>query len=373
MIKLSDIFDVHLLAQRVEEGYVRKQWHPNMELAILNYTEKAAFDSVWDEVTLNCRGLIYEHLTSNVVARPFKKFMNHGQAGAAIFDLNDPVEVTDKKDGSLGILYRNYYDLEWAIATRGSFTSEQAIHATEVFRTKYSNWHPDRSLTWLFEIIYPENRIVLNYNDFDDIVLLGAVEIHSGRTFGPSTLIHAPHPFPGSVTEVFPYTTFAEALEAEPRINAEGYVVHNLRTDERLKIKQEDYVALHKLVTGLSERTVWEQLVAGKSIREIIEPLPDEFHDWVDNVAMRLNEEVFEAKSDIRASYLEIIHNLFIKYGKDWGRKEFALEIMHRVDKWAMFMMLDKQDERLNTELWKRIKPDAFRTPAKLAHTEDTA
>ena len=43
-----------------------------------------------------------------------------------------------------------------------------------------------RSWTYLYEIVYPENRIVLNYRGLHDLILLGAVDIpfrcdsHSG-------------------------------------------------------------------------------------------------------------------------------------------------------------------------------------------------
>lgn len=55
---------------------------------------------------------------------------------------------------SLGILFN--YNNEWIISTRGSFESEQAIHATEILNTKYKDVIPNlnKELTYLFEIIY---------------------------------------------------------------------------------------------------------------------------------------------------------------------------------------------------------------------------
>jgi putative RNA ligase len=40
-------------------------------------------------------------------------------------------------------------------------------------------------MTVLVEIVYPANRIVLDYGGLDDLILLGAVDIATGRTFGP--------------------------------------------------------------------------------------------------------------------------------------------------------------------------------------------
>ena len=54
---LSDLFDAALLGTMVQEGYVRVQRHPTTPLLIHNYTEKAQFASVWNPVTLVCRGV----------------------------------------------------------------------------------------------------------------------------------------------------------------------------------------------------------------------------------------------------------------------------------------------------------------------------
>src|SRR4051812_27421593 len=104
------------------EGYVRVRQHPeDPELWIANYTEKAAYESHWDNVTLNCRGLIFNAF-GDILARPFPKFFNYGQASCPVIDLDEEAIVSDKMDGSLGILYK--FDGKLAIATRGSFTSD---------------------------------------------------------------------------------------------------------------------------------------------------------------------------------------------------------------------------------------------------------
>jgi RNA ligase len=107
----------------------------------------------------------------------------------------------------------------------------------------------------LFEIVYPENRIVLDYGGRDDLMLLGAVEIATGRSVGPNDS----HACGGRGRA--PSVRIRDGCRCARRPaapNAEGLVLHLIDTDERVKIKQEDYVALHRIVTGLNERTVWE-------------------------------------------------------------------------------------------------------------------
>lgn len=310
MIYLQDLFPLPDLDAMLTAGYVREQRHPHLPLRILNYTAKAAYDSVWNNVTMRCRGLIFEESSLRVVARPFPKFFNYGQPEAGELDLNAGAVVTDKLDGSLGILYPG--DHGYQIATRGSFTSEQALHATEVFQERYADWQPDDDLTYLFEIIYPENRVVLDYGDLDDVVMLTAVETDTGR-------LRIPHGWPGDWVQVHVWATLGDALQAPPRPNAEGYVVYIPRTGAMVKLKQDDYVALHRIMTGTNARHVWEVAAVQACYLLIREPkhwasylgidparaeevlalgddwlagVPDEFYEWIQDVIETAQDQV---------------------------------------------------------------------------------
>lgn len=344
MVHIKDIgLDPDILNNYVEEGLIRVQTHPMQPLRIYNYTERTAFEKRWNEYTLACRGLILDE-NGFVVARPWKKFFNLGE-GYAEFDWDSPVEVTDKKDGSLGILYDTG---SLAIATRGSFDSDQARHATRILREKYSNVGFPVSFTYLFEIIYPANRIVLNYGGMDDIVLLGAVNIAHGYYVGPREAAGMAY-WPGPVTEVFEYKTLQDAFSADPRPNAEGYVVRS--GNKMVKVKQQDYIELHRLVTNLNERTVWEALGNGKTVAEICEPLPDEFHEWVADVAYRLHYDAYQRTAEIVDEYVEVVASL----PESFERKDFAAVAAKSKNRGYLFLLLDnKPIDRL---VWQELKP----------------
>lgn len=310
MVHLSDLFDPAELDAMLTGRYVRAQRDSTGTLTIFNYTDETQYRRMWNDVTSACRGLIVHTATGQVLARPFRKFFNYGEVGTeAITSLDEPVVVTDKADGSLGILYTDPAGRP-AIATRGSFTSEQAQHATALYRQRYAGqWSPDPALTYLFEIVYPDNRIVVNYDDLDDLILLGAVDIVSGRSQSPQ---QARGDWPGLLTQTFAYTDLAAALAAPDRPGREGLVVHFTTSDERVKIKQADYVRLHRLLTGCSARRIWQEMAidacadliespkhwgtylgidpaqaqaalsSGRSWRqELLTGVPDEFYAWV--------------------------------------------------------------------------------------------
>lgn len=392
---IYDIFDQTVLGDLIAEGWVKEQFHPTEPLAILNYTDKAQLASaneLWDhpyygQSVRQCRGLIYRTDNGEVVATPWPKFFNHGQGGADEFKLDEPVIVTDKVDGSLGIFYWEPVGGRPAIATRGSFTSEQALHATDVLREQYTGWIPDPSDTVLFEIIYPDNRIVLDYGGLDDLVLLGAVDIEYGWISAPRDAARNNN-WPGRVADTFAYRTLAEALEQMTRKNAEGYVVlsdeHAYGAAERrmVKLKQEDYKALHAAIFGLNQRSVYNALMVGKggknpeqygdqTIETLLQVLPDEVHDWVKMQARQLTARVTEPAEQIRKEYNRIVESI------DWtqfendddpegraGRKHFASFVARDPYAWAYWLLLDGKGEQIELKLWEKLEPDGRINPA---------
>ncbi|MEU4687667.1 RNA ligase [Actinoplanes sp. NPDC023714] len=343
MTLLADVLDPVELASAVETGLVRAQRHPSRPFTIYNYTEACQYSAAWTPVTLACRGLIVD-AAGRIVARPLPKFFNHSEPQAPALLPDAAVTVTDKADGSLGLIYHD--GSGYAVATRGSFASDQARHATDLLRTRYASFAPPAGVTVLVEIIYPGNRIVVDYAGLDDLVLLGAVDIAGGRTYGPSAVPG----WPGPVVKTFGYATFAEALDAPARAGREGLVVHFTETDQRVKIKYADYVRLHRLVTGLTPRTVWEVLANGGDLDALLAPLPDEFHVWARGVAGELTAAVDARAAAVESAFAAIVASL----PDGWGRKEFAAAAVHSEHRGELFLRLDGKDYRPG--LWQRAR-----------------
>jgi len=376
-VKLGDLLDEQELAQAIEDGFVRRQVHPSLPLAILNYTERATYERVWTEITRQCRGLIYNTDTREIVARPWRKFHNYGEPSAPALDLTAPASVTDKLDGSLAIFYP--VPGGWAVATRGSFASEQAIHATRLLAERYPEFVPPPGMTVLAEIIYPENRIVVDYGDMDDLVLLGAVDIATGEAVDPDWVPM----WPGPIAETMAARTLADALAMLPREGREGVVVR-LGDGSTVKLKQADYLALHRVLTGTSARSVWEYLTVDACKGMIAKPLhwgsrlgldparaaeilatgpgwlsrltdgvPDEFHAWLRETIDGLNGRVSQLGRELAAQAA----TLRAAYGGD--RKAVAQVIGDHPHSGALWLLLDGKD--ITTYLWR----DAYPAPEK--------
>ncbi|MFE2994117.1 RNA ligase [Nocardia sp. NPDC059246] len=365
MVNIQQLMGLDLLADMIDRGYIKERRHPTLPLRILNYNDSAQYERVWNDATLQCRGLVVDD-SGTVVARPFRKFFNDTEyRGEHLpdLDLDAPVEVTDKMDGSLGVLFM--YDDQPVIATRGSFESPQAKWATEFFTLNYASRYELLDLvicadsTYLVEIIYPENRIVVNYG-FSDLVLLGRVGNADG-VFTPAEQVD----WPGRKVQRFEYATLREALAAPVRDNAEGFVIRYLNSDLRVKIKLDEYIRLHRIVTGLSEKVVWEHAAAGRPFEELIADLPDEFHQWVadvwDDLQARHDNTCIEADQ----AYEKISRSVGLP--RSYARKEFALAIADLPDSMKNLLFPWHQ---IDQEVWKQLRPEG---DARMWNSEEAA
>jgi RNA ligase len=330
----NDMIDKVLLEQMIEERYVSKRKHPFADLYIYNYTAKAQYDWVWNDVIEQCRGLIMDG-AGNIIARPFRKFFSLEQL--QFFPDRSvpmlPFEVYEKLDGSLGILY--FVDDTPYIATRGSFESEQSTIGTQILRSKYADCAFEPGRTYLFEIIHPSNRIVVDYGETKDLVLLAVIDNDTGAESLPDIGFPMPKRYDG-LTDLNLLKTLEEA-------NQEGFVVR-FENGFRVKVKFEEYKRLHRLVTQVSNVVIWEYLKDGLSFDELIERVPDEFYDWLS----KTKQEIIDAYSAIEMECQSVFKTL-----RD--RKETALYFQTQKYPTVLFSMLDGKD--YTQGIWKMVKP----------------
>ena len=335
------------LNKYLEDGLLYNQVHPTLDLTIWNYTEKVQYEGLWDEITLMCRGLV-TNSKGEIVARPFKKFFNMEEGKHTP---TSEFEVYEKMDGSLGIFF--YYNGEPVLATRGSFTSDQAIKGREILN-KY-NWKQGtyEGYTYLFEIIYPENRIVVDYNGLEELVVLGVVETATGKECNYDEMASEGFVLVKKYDGIKDYSTLKSMIAND----AEGYVIR-FSNGDRMKIKGEEYLRLHKIMTNVSTTAVWEILSSGGDIDAILKDVPDEFYKKIKSYVSTLNYGYYQYWNQLGKTY---DYFRFGKYGDkevEPTKKEFAEHIKnhHPIAKSIMFAMWDGKD--YDKIIWKALKPE---------------
>lgn len=315
------------LKWHIQNGYITERVHPeNPNLAIYNYTEKTTYERNWNEVTINCRGLIIDKKTSFIRALPFKKFFNYGEMleyDEQIPDGEIP-EVYTKYDGSLGISYWLGDGVRWA--TRGSFTSEQSRVAQEIWDAKYKDKekYVNPFTTLLVEIIDPRTRVVVDYKGESDLVLLGARDLITGKEYTYDELRYFGSYMGMKVAERMMLTIDrVKELKSELSVNEEGFVVRWPSNGLRLKIKGDQYLAAHRILYGLSDKMKVQYWADGK-MDDLIQQMPEEFRKEIEEIKNQL-DEIFEFT-------IREIKLIYSKIDSGLGRKEFAEEVKYFTD-----------------------------------------
>ncbi len=338
---MSDSIDIGVLRDYQDRGLLQSARHPVRDLTIWNYTQLCQHECEWDSVTIACRGLVTDS-TGKVWARPFQKFFNLGEheaLGPSIPD--EPFDVFEKIDGSLIIIFM--YKGKWVVASRGSFVSGQADTVRCMLHANYyaALRGLDPSYTYMFEVIYPGNRIVVDYGERQELVYLGMIETKTGvEQFGIE-----PRGFPRA--RKLEHTGGFRELPQQP--NEEGYVIR-FKSGLRLKIKNAEYLRLHRIVTQTSEKTIWEAMRDGVSMDEFLTGVPDEFYAWAKSTHERLESQVEE----VAYAAWNALRDILIE---DRTRREIAADIQRcpKILRAPMFAMLDGGSIR--QIILKSIKP----------------
>lgn len=335
--------NLEILNKYYEEGWLIKQTHPTLPLTIWNYSQQTQYEGKWDEITLQCRGIVTMNETGEVVARPFRKFFNIEESKHTPVNQYD---VYKKMDGSLIIGF--YFQGSWIFASRGSFTSDQARAASKLFYKEYNSVGMNLDTTYLFEFTAPWNRIVVDYGDRENLTLLGGVRTEDGVE-APWSHLYVVASI-NNIDLVEKLDGIEDYTQLKQRIykDEEGYVIR-FSNGDRCKIKGEEYIRLHKIMTEISTKSVWECLSKGDDIYKLLEDVPDEFFDKIDEYVEELKSEYLKIEAKV-LEYFKTLRRLTS------SRAEFAKYAKHSTYSSILFNMLDGKD--YSKAIWKMLKPE---------------
>ena len=287
------------LMERVEKGYINVQRSNGLE--IFSYSKSCVYDGAWDKFTTMARGLILSpHFKDKrIVALTFPKFWNLGEVSTILPDL--PFTVLEKIDGSLGIIF--YWRGKWQVATKGSFISDQSQWATEWLNKNVATVSLDTNLTYLTEIIYHSNKIVVSY-DFEGLVLLSGYDLKTGL----EVLDIARNWFPDfdklRIPKSYRYDSLDKMIEVAATLdsNNEGFVVR-FSNGYRIKIKGQDYCRVHRLISNCTPLAIWDMMRNLDDLDVIRKDLPEEHQRDFDMIRALLQDQFDDYVFAIREFY----------------------------------------------------------------------
>jgi len=194
------------------------------------------------------------------------------------------------------------------------------------------------------------NRIVVDYGDMEDLILLSVIETKTGFELYYDDMLSI---YSKWFTIVKRYNlknikNLNELKELEEE-NREGFVVRFLN-GFRVKVKFSEYIRLHGILTNVSNLTVWEHLKDNYEFDELLDRVPDEFYGWLKKTASGLQAEFNEIE---RKSLLEFLRIYYINQITE--RKLFAEHAKLSTYRSILFKIYDRRPYA--DIIWKMIRP----------------
>ena len=334
------------------------------DLILLKYNQFKSDFSL--EIVQESRGIILENKTWKVICRPFKKFFNLGETNAANIVFENS-HILEKADGSI---IKVFHYNEWRIATNGTIDANDANTRDEIsfkelffdvlsendFKELTKSF--DKDNTYLFELIHPLTRIVVDYGNVKELVFTGLINRVDGIDFNIFyKSIMKPHEklfkeYPIRYPRKFDITNIKDIselvdladLENKNGNEFEGYVVCQVSDDKvicRVKIKSPKYVNLHHVATGES--------VTNNLIDVIMKNEIEEFETYLEKLPVHVADEY----KSLKTKYFNLIEYLYEEgnkcrnQAKTMSRKDLALDIQQHIPSkftGMMFTMVDNID-----------------------------
>ncbi len=226
-----------------------------------------AGDETFDnEFTRECRGITFDK-DGKIISRPLHKFFNVNEresTQAHVLPWNTVTRVMDKRDGSMIIPV--LVDGKVQIKTKKSFTSDVAKVAQKFFDDDRSDLMTGvvelltSNFTPIFEYTSPTNRIVLPYEK-DEMTLLHVRDNVSGRYFTEKEMRSFASQFNIKLVETMQLSDIPKFLETAKDVKGiEGWVIQ-FSSGEMVKLKTEEYLISHRLITFVRERDIAEMVL----------------------------------------------------------------------------------------------------------------
>lgn len=284
------------------KGLVTQRVDPTGDLELYVYSNRCVYEDGWNSITLLARGLIIDTYNETVVATPFPKFFNLGEKHGFVPDR--PFEAYEKLDGSLIIAFS--HGGQWKTATKGAFNSEQARWAhVQLARANFDAL--SAGTTYLFEAIYPENRIVVHYDE-PAMVLLGAYD-PEGHELSYDQILETCSALGWRAAKRHAFNSIADMVSHTATLSAndEGFVVR-FADGFRLKLKGAEYRRIHALISRCTPLAMWEAIAAGDDMEAIRRELPEEFWTDFDRIVALLQQKITDIETRVAETAAGVAH-----------------------------------------------------------------
>jgi RNA ligase len=277
-----------------------------------------------------CRGIIFDSNTGEIVRRPFHKFFNVNEREETqdhVVNMGRSHAILEKLDGSMIAPFYANGELVWGTkmgATDVAKPVQDFVEANPYYR-QFATFTISRGYTPIFEWCSRKQRIVLDYKE-DQLILTAIRDITTGRYMSHELMEAHAESYRIPVVRTFePQADMREFLNYVAGLeDVEGFVV---RFDDghMLKLKCHWYLQIHKAKEAILQDRNIVELILEEHLDDIKAHLLDEDRERLTQFENDFNVAVRNVAAEILAEIVDISQ-------KDIDRKTFAIDRAPQLD-----------------------------------------
>lgn len=303
-----------------------------------------------EEICKECRGLILQLDTWDVLAYPFYKFFNMGEGGSENINWKT-IRYYEKLDGSMLIMWFDASLERWQFGTRSVPRGNNKLNGLSVTFADLA-WQGlqnvlnepvndfilkfNKRYTYIFELTSPYNRVVCDYKDIK-MTLIGVRSLDTLKELqveGVAKELGLPVPVSYNFANIDDMISIINMWDP---IEHEGVVVVD-NNFNRVKVKNLAYCAMHGAISSVSasNRNLMKVIILGKD----------------DDLVPVMNDLILEKTTRIKKKYSELL----IKIEKEWNElkdieniKEFALQAQNKTWPAVLFALKRNKTDSVNS------------------------
>lgn len=352
MIQVLDVNNIDMEAAKGKIKYL--QINQKDEFILLRYANYSSVFSGEEPITLDdlfscyngfyreCRSIVIDLKREAIVTSPFKKFANLNEWEENSIDNirreienAKSVEITNKLDGSLQVA--RWYNGELFMTGSQSLDYKKSWRLESGRNMLLGNpsylkiIRENPTITFMFEFISLADAHVVKYDKSQEgLYLIGMRDSTTGKQFSYAEIKEFAIRYNIPMTEIFDKTLddVLEEIKYRKSDECEGFVINI--DGHMVKVKTDDYVKLHKILSKLSSINLIIQNVADGKTDDLMSKIPKAYHSRVTKIIAVIEKYVAEMDKKVNYYYCNSPTRLD---NSDRYRKEFMLYVDEKVPK----------------------------------------
>jgi hypothetical protein len=234
----------------------------SMGMLLIRYGDLGIDWDAYNGLYQECRSVVIDVLTDELILVPFRKFFNIGEREETQLAVvqqkmenSSRIEITDKIDGSM--CSARWYKGDFILSGSRALEAEKSFRLENYYRWMSQHEQAVQMLkdysdyTFVFEGVFPDDMHVVRYDEsMTGLHLLGMRRVYDGKELPYYKVVEVAEKYAVPHVKIF-NITFEEAYQdalnnGRKADEGEGYVIDV--DGQKYKLKYNDYVKIHKAI-----------------------------------------------------------------------------------------------------------------------------